>query len=134
MAKFRCECKRLVARLKAGATCTKGNGEKELEDIGEMVEVRRFIRRMRRFIRRKGKEGTRRRNRKLAGRTQLHRNVEGTKAVRAYWCTRDDRDANSSCPKRQCDDVIRRAIRSLRELAFVSRNIEAFFGRGGSES
>ena len=95
------KCKRLVAPLKAvaplkpAATSDGDDGSKELEEADKMIGMIRFIRHMcvadgigHNGSTSTGRAGGRRRNRKLGGRTRLHRNVAEAKAVRAYWSPR----------------------------------------------
>ena len=89
MEKCPLECEPLVAPLKAAAASDGGNGDEAMENLNNMVEVMRFVRHMDVADRTghngstsKGKEGGRKRNRKLGGRTRLHRNVEKAKR---FW-------------------------------------------------
>ena len=72
MEKCPLECEPLVAPLKAAAASDGGNGDEAMENLNNMVEVMRFVRHMDVADRTghngstsKGKEGGRKRNRKL---------------------------------------------------------------------
>ena len=134
MEKCPLECEPLVAPWKAAAASDGGNGDEAMENLNNMVEVMRFVRHMDVADRTghngstsKGKEGGRKRNRKLGGRTRLHRNVEKANAVLAYWSTQDEWRENWSWPQERCDDIIVRALNY-----FEKKNVVCL-GASGSE-